>query len=249
MSQTSRLVETLKKYLKARGITYRMLAEEMGLSETSVKRLFSKHGFSLQRLEEVCEILDLDFFDLATMMKQSDRTLQSVLSVEQEEALAEDPKLMLFLYFLVNGWPLSRITTEYEIAEKEATAYLFKLDRLGLIELHPGNKIRLLVSDNAFWRKGGPFADRYHEKMTDDFLDHDFDQLGARLQFSAGQLSDASLKLVLKKVDALIRQFNELADMDTCLPLEARRSTGLFIGFRPWVFTMISDLRRQKRPG
>ena len=49
MSQTSSLIETLKKYLKARGITYRMLAEEMGLSEASVKRLFSKHGFSLQR--------------------------------------------------------------------------------------------------------------------------------------------------------------------------------------------------------
>jgi hypothetical protein len=91
---------------------------------------------------------------------------------------------------------------------------LFTLDRLRLIELHPGNRIRLLVSDNVFWGKGGPSWERYHKTMTDDFLDHDFDQLGARRQFSAGQLSDASLKLLLKKVDGIIRQFNELADMD-----------------------------------
>ncbi len=247
MSQTSRLVETLKKVLKARGITYPMLAEEMGLSVASVKRLFSKHGFSLHRLEEICEILDLDFYDLVTMMKQSDLTRQSVLSVEQEQALAGEPKLFLFLYFLVNGWPLSLITTEYEITEEEAATFLFKLDRLGLIELHPGNRIRLLVSDSVFWRRDGSFWERYHKPMTDDFLDHDFDQMGARRLFSPGQLSDASLKIVLKKIDGLIRQFNELSEMDTCLPLDVRRSTGLFIGFRPWVFSMIADLRRKKR--
>ena len=80
-------------------------------------------------------------------------------------------------------------------------------------------------------------------------LDDDFDQLGAKRQFRAGQLSEASLKIVLKKIDGLIRQCNELAEMDTRLPLEVRRSTGIFIGFRPWVFSMIADLRREKRWG
>jgi hypothetical protein len=39
----------------------------------------------------------------------------------------------------------------------------------------------------------------------------------------------------------------QLRAADHRLPLEVRRSTGIFIGFRPWVFSMIADLRREKR--
>ena len=64
--------------------------------------------------------------------------------------------------------------------------------------------------------------------------------------FSPGVLSEASLKTILKKIDRLFRQFNDLAEMDAALPLKGRYSAGLFIEFRPWVFSMLADLRKQK---
>ncbi len=58
-----RLRDSIKQVLKIWGTTYRDLAERMQMSEASIKRLFSKHAVSLTRLEEICEILDLDFTD------------------------------------------------------------------------------------------------------------------------------------------------------------------------------------------
>ena len=51
MTQTARLLETLKHYLKIQGITYRILAQRLKLSESSVKRLFSDQSLSLKHLE------------------------------------------------------------------------------------------------------------------------------------------------------------------------------------------------------
>jgi len=48
---TGLLVETLKRVLKGRGITYAQVAERLRLSEASVKRMFSRRDFTLQRLE------------------------------------------------------------------------------------------------------------------------------------------------------------------------------------------------------
>ncbi len=247
MSQTAELLDTLKQYLKAKNITYRKLGQELGLSETSIKRLFSEKSFSLKRLEAVCKVLDLDIYDLALMARRKQQRSTNSLTLEQERILVKDERLLAFLYFLINGWPLSLITEMYDITTQEATRLLIQLDRLKLIELHPENRFRLLVSKNAFWRKHGPLWKHYQEKIFNDFIRHPFDQPNDRLEFSPGQLSEASLKIILKKIDDLVRQFNELAEMDAALPLKGRYSTGLVIGFRPWVFTLFAELRKPRK--
>jgi len=244
MEQTNHLLTTLKKYLKAQGITYRQLAEELELSEASVKRLFSEQSFSLKRLEEICKYLDIDFYDLARMSKEREEGISKVLTIEQERSLANNPKLLAFLYLLISGWSLPLIKTGYEISELELSKILLKLDQLGLIELHPHNKVRLLVSKNVFWRKDGPIWNLYKKRVQDEFLDYAFDSPNERLVFLPGKLSDASQKIILKQVDKLIKQFNELAEMDASLPLTGRSSTGLLVAFRPWVLSLISNLKK-----
>jgi predicted XRE-type DNA-binding protein len=55
MSQTQQLVETLKRILKTKAITYAQIAAHLGLSEASVKRQFSQLSFRLRTLEAICE--------------------------------------------------------------------------------------------------------------------------------------------------------------------------------------------------
>ena len=52
MAQTTALINTLKRTLKAHGKTYVDVGHALGLSEASVKRLFSREDFSLERLDE-----------------------------------------------------------------------------------------------------------------------------------------------------------------------------------------------------
>lgn len=246
MRRSSELLEIIKKYLKVKGITYRHLANEMGLSETSIKRLFANNAFSLERLEKICQILDLDLFDLVVMARQQNQNEKNSLTPDQEQALADDPKLMSVFYFLINGWSVDYIVSEYQISKEECTRMLIRLDRLGLIELHADNRVRLKVAKNVFWQKDGPLWRLYYQKIMEDFMAHRFESPKDRLLFSPGVLSEASMKIILKQIDRLFKQYNELAEMDSALPLKGRYSAGLFIAFRPWVFSMLAELRKQK---
>ena len=60
MSQTTLLLETLKQEIRRQGKTYADAAQALGLSEASVKRLFSEKSFSLERLDILCQWLDMD---------------------------------------------------------------------------------------------------------------------------------------------------------------------------------------------
>ena len=59
MAQTRELIKSLKTALKAQGKTYADVAVELGLTEASVKRLFSQQSFSLSRLDQVCHLIAL----------------------------------------------------------------------------------------------------------------------------------------------------------------------------------------------
>ena len=52
MADTSTLTDSLKRALRARRINYSQVAQSLELSEASVKRLFSKGGFTLERFEQ-----------------------------------------------------------------------------------------------------------------------------------------------------------------------------------------------------
>lgn len=249
MNHSASIIETLKQYLKAKGITYKQLAEEIELSEASIKRLFSKQTFSLSRLEDVCRILDIDFYDLVLMDKERSRKTLKKLTVEQEQILINDEKLLILLYFLINGWTVALIIKEYDYSEVEAIQMLGKLEKIGILELYPNNHVRMLISKNEFWQTNGPLWQAYRNIFTNDFMNSSFGLPNERLVFSPGQFSEASLKIIRKKIDNLVKEYNRLAEMDAALPLKGRHSSGLFIGFRSWVFTRIADLHRRNTGG
>ena len=124
------------------------------------------------------------------------------------------------------------IVSEYDVSIDECTRMLLRLDRMGLIELHAQNRVRLKVAKNVFWQKDGPLWKLYYQKILNDFMDHGFESPEDRLLFSPGVLSSASMKIIIKQIDHLFKQYNELAEMDAALPLKGRRvAWNLFQGF------------------
>ena len=113
MAQIPRLVSELKRYLKAQGLTYSQIAAQLGLSESSVKRMFSHRAFSLDRLEQICNIAGIEISDLVELMNQH-RAYISELTLDQEELLVAQPKLLLMAYHLITGWQLEQITTTFD---------------------------------------------------------------------------------------------------------------------------------------
>jgi len=59
MSGSKLIVRGIRDQLRAKGMTYRELAAQLGISEPTVKRDLSRGNFSLGRLDRICEILGL----------------------------------------------------------------------------------------------------------------------------------------------------------------------------------------------
>ena len=57
MTETQQLLAALKRELRVRHLTYRDVAKALGLSEPSVKRLFSSGRFTLDRLAALTGLL------------------------------------------------------------------------------------------------------------------------------------------------------------------------------------------------
>ena len=145
MAQTTAIIQSLKMALKANGLTYRQVASQLALSEASVKRLFAEQSFSLQRLEQICQLVGMEISDLIKQMEAQQQQL-SELTEEQEQQLVADIKLLLVAYVVINGLKFEDILEWYELSETETIQYLAKLDRIKLIDLLPNNRIRLRIS-------------------------------------------------------------------------------------------------------
>jgi transcriptional regulator with XRE-family HTH domain len=163
MAQAKLIVETLKQELRKQGVTYRQVAKVLDLSEASIKRLFAESSFSLARLEQICELLHLEIADLIHRMEKNIE-LTHQLTLEQETELASDIKLMLMAHFLMNRLEFSEIIEIYDISETEGIRLLARLDRMKIIELQPGNRVKLMISKNFQLRSGGPIQ-RFYEKV------------------------------------------------------------------------------------
>lgn len=233
MANTDQMIEALKRVLKSRGKTYAFLADGLDLSEASVKRLFSEKTFTLQRLDDICRLLEIDLFELARIARgESDMARQ--MTEQQERILAADRKLLGILYLLLNNWQLGEIVAHYTITEPECIRLLIKLDRAGLIELLPGNRVRLRVSRQVRYRPNGPIRAQLGDKMVSDFLSVRFDEHGGHFRFEVGELSAASAAILQRKMDRLAAEFYELSELDHNLPQDQRRLYGIACGIRPW---------------
>lgn len=245
-TQTAGLVETLKKLLKARGATYRDLARALGLSEPSVKRLFSERTFTLARLEQVCAFLEVDFFEVAKLARGATVAVDQ-MSVAQEEALAADPKLLGVFYLAFNDWQLDDILERYHLTRAEALRLLLRLDRLGLVEVQPGDTIRLRVPRSLRLRPQGPIHRVHGHDVIASFMRADFAAAGGRFRFEFRELSRASFELLQRRIDRLGVEFNELAELDSYLPSDQRTTIGMALGIRPWTMSLVTGLK--PRPG
>lgn len=240
-----RLIETLKRSLRARGLTYRDLARALSLSEPSVKRMFSRGTFTLARLDAVLAVLELDFYELARMARGSAREAEA-LSLEQERALADDERLLSVFWLLQNGWNAQDILETYSISRSALALVFGHLARLKLIDWGPREKVRLRVAKDFQWRAGGPVKKAYGRRVLQEFLGHRFGGSLELLKFEARELSPESAAVLRRRLERVVAEFNELAEVDTGLPSARRAGMALLVACRPWEFSVVNALKRRR---
>jgi transcriptional regulator with XRE-family HTH domain len=241
MAQTRELIKTLKTALKAQGKTYADVAIELGLTEASVKRLFSQQSFSLERLDRVCHLLDIEISDLVQKMNEQQQRLQQ-LTVEQEKEITDDITLTLVAVCVLNRWTMDEILSYYHISENECVRHLAKLDRLKVIELLPGNRIRLRVAPNFSWRENGPIQLFFQKKIGQEFFNTRFSGEDECLVVLNGMLSRQSNAEFQRKLERLAREFDVLNNDDAALDLNQRNGVTLVLAMRGWKYGLFRPI-------
>ena len=243
MAQPLHLINTLKKALKGHGLTYADIAKKINMSEASIKRMFSEKNFSLKRLEELCQCMDLEISDLLSLMKEDEQNI-SQLSEAQEKEIVNDLTLLLVTVCVLNRWSLNDIMSHYKISETEGIQYLAKLDRLKIIELLPKNKIKLLVASNFNWIENGPIQQFFQSKVEKDFFNTRFKKSNERLFVINGMLAENSNAVFQKKMEKLVKEFNDLNDSDAGLSIDDRHGTTVVMAVRQWEYGLFEHMRK-----
>jgi hypothetical protein len=243
MTETARLVATLKRLLKRQGLTYRDIAPALKLSEASVKRLFASGRFTLERVVEVSHLLGFTLAELAQEAADGGTRIRS-LSQAQESELVSDIRLLVVAACVLNHWTLADILAAYRLREADVLRHLLRLDRLRLIDLLPGNRIRLNVSRDFEWRRDGPIRAYFRQHWLADFLDSGFDREEEVESFAHAMLTDAALAQMQAEVRRMRQRFAELHAESLAAPLAKRRGTGLILAMREWEPAQFARLRR-----
>lgn len=243
MSSTHELVVALKAELRRAGITYADLARDLGLAESSIKRIFAKGDLPLSRIDAVLQVLKMDFADLAQQVLRA-RAPRRELTLEQERAVVADPRLLLLAICALSLWSFEQIVATYRITEAECLQGLAALDRLGVIELRPGNRYRLKVDKTFRWRPDGPVMDYFRERVVGDYFSGRFADEGETLMLVHGQVSRAQAAGFVERLQRIGQDFAQQHIADHALPEDRKRAYTLVLGMRSWWF---SPLREQMR--
>ncbi len=242
MTKAAILVDVLRRELKTKGITYHELANRISMSESSIKRMFASKNITLQRLDEILDATNIGLHDLT--MRSYEESLIDELSYEQEEELIRDRKKFIVAVSAMNYLTLEQIVAIYNISEPDVIAYLVRLDHLGILELLPNNRIKLLISRTFRWIPNGPIQKFHRRESFADYLDAAFDRQFESMQFISVMLSKQSSSTFMTRFKQLAHDISDQHKLDSVLPFDDKHRMSFMLAARPWIPQYFQEMIR-----
>jgi hypothetical protein len=166
------------------------------------------------------------------------------LTLGQEAQLVADEKLLLIAVLALNQWSLNDMVSFYALSKTEALRRLRILDRLGVIELLPGDRIRRRAKRDFEWSADGPIRRYFADQGLTDFLKGPYDPQDESLEFAHGMLTppaQAEFKLELRRLRARLAYLHE---QSTPAKIADKHGVGVLLALRRWEPIAFRRLRR-----
>ncbi|MFZ3231679.1 MAG: hypothetical protein WA160_15835 [Pseudobdellovibrio sp.] len=139
-----KIIQTIKRDLKSKGITYKGIALYLKMTEAGVKKLLSKDDISFNKLELICELLQTSPVDILNIAEDSEVATHA-FSEKQIKFFLNNIHFFHFFMKLAYEQKNPRIIQEeYKLSSKSLNIYLKKLEELGLIKRHPYDRMQIV---------------------------------------------------------------------------------------------------------
>jgi transcriptional regulator with XRE-family HTH domain len=251
--QAPRLIEALKSLFRSHGLRHADIAVSLGLSRTTLKRRLSGQGLTIDLLESLCALVDVTLNELFELAAVNDDKRLKRLTLEQENALHADVRLGFIFTRLREGWSAGEIQRECRIGEAPLVGFLVRLEKLGLIDLLPGNRVRLHTVRDIDWRKNGPMWHSVDRYLSDIFAMMDSDDAEMARRVAVVKLTQASIGQLDDLFHELQTEIRRLANNDRTAATDSKSWYAVLLGARPFEMDLDSTAeipwwRRGSRP-
>lgn len=213
-SHSARMLACLREVLRARRQRYSDVAALMGVSEKSIKRYMTGKGVTLPVLEQLCASAGMSLGELSELAGAGEENERPWTTDQQEAVLAAEPGLAIVLALLSKGWSAARILREGLSTLSELNAILVRLDRLGMITLHPGNRTTLRVRIRTIDNASEPLRRVIIGAGMRVLEGLDLADPHAHWRLNYARLGPASVERVIQRLNAFLDEVAELSRQD-----------------------------------
>ena len=241
MDESRQLLHFIRTELRAQRKTHQDLARALGLAAPSIKRLLQGQGMSLARLEAIGRLLG---YTLAELAARAAQPAPAALNPAQEAELVADPARLLVAVAALNQLTVDDMLARYTLSRAACVGHLLALERLGILDLLPGDRIRLRVAREFDWLPDGPIQRYFRARLEQDFLAAGFEAPGALHLFSHGMLSRAAVAELEQELQRLRQLCARLHARSLAEAPAQRVGYGLLLALREWEPAAFAALRR-----
>ena len=170
------------------------------------------------------------------------------LTLAQEKAVVADRTLLVVAICVISQVPAAEILATYDLTEAKLVKALTQLDRIGIIDLRPGNRYRLKVAKGFRWLPQGPVMEFFRREVLDDYFAGGFDGESEMLMVVHGEIGRGLANSFRERLMRVGQDFSNQHLADQKLPPDQRRPYTIVIGMRSWLMAALADMQR-RQPG
>ena len=101
-----------------------------------------------------------------------------------------------------------------------------------------------MIARNFEWIPDGPIQQFFESRVQSEFLNSSFNGAGELRVFVSGIISRSANAEIIRKMQRLAREMDDLTIESESLPLDQRFGTSLMMAIRPWEIKVFEALRR-----
>lgn len=228
--KSQKIKSAIKALLKKKNLKYEDLAEELECSLPTVKRILGPEELTLNRLFQICDILDISLSELEAFSEEGTKETET-FTKEQDEFLAKNRNYFAYLMKLYSGETPKKIAEKYNLTQRSTDKYLIGLERLELIRV-TGKQIVKTAFKNSPNIGSGKLAKAYFESLIQNagnfFIQNIHEAIiaksnpdesskkrsGSKFGIQAVKVTRATYEAWMKENSQAVRNFEKLASFE-----------------------------------
>ncbi len=219
MNNFQLISRTIKEILKKKRVSYSELADKIGMSESSVKRILNANDVTISKLNQIAEALDVSFFEIINLSTPN-QDIFFTLNPEQEKYLSKHLNYLVVFAEIAGGMTSpAQLKKMFNIDDKRLFEYLKKFDDMGLIELGANNKFKFLLKGQWNIERDGSLAQTMIDEGYKGFYNTFLKKMGSRKNAeyisSTQQVTKESYEKYKQALKELNKEFRLNAQRDS----------------------------------